>query len=277
MKSIIQKSQSSLVDTKRPIRASWRGYFRIGDLVVPVRLYGAARSSAPHFIQLHAEDHEPVRRVTLCAKDGEQLTEGDIVRAVEYAGAYVEVSDADVERDGSFERDIVIRQITEASEIDSIYYDTPYYLVPDEGGELAYSILRQAFEKTGKVAIATFLFYGRERLVVVSSRDGMLHLQTLRFHEEIVPRSELRAPALPQPSPAQVTVATRLLERYTMPFHAGDYRDQQADVLNDLIERKAKGLPPKKSARIPSSTTPQDEVVVRMRQMLGEDPKALRP
>ena len=276
MKSITERLQTNAVDVSRPMRASWKGYLRLGDLMMPVRLYSATRSISPRFVQLHAEDHEPIRRVTLCSRDGEQLTEGDIVRAVEYAGVYVEIDDDELERNSPLERDIVIRQITEPGDIDSIYYDNPYYVIPDAGGELAYAIVRRAFEKTRKNAVATFLFYGRERLALISCQDGMIHLHTLRFHEEIVPKNEVPIPALPQPSPSQIAVASQLLERYAMPFHASDYRDQQADVLNEFIERKAKGLPPKKLARISSSATPENEVMAKMRQMLGEDPRALR-
>jgi DNA end-binding protein Ku len=258
------------------MRASWKGYFRIGDVMMPVRLYAATRSTAPRFVQLHAEDHSPVQRVTICMKDGEEVTDGDIVRAAEYEGGYVELSETDLERHISFERDIVIRQITEVKEIDPIYYDTPYYLAPDRGGELAYSILRRAFEKTSKVAIATFLFYGRERLGMVSSQEGMLQLQILRFYEEIVPRSEVRTPMLPQPSPAQIAVASRLFEHYNLPFHASDFRNQQVGMINELIERKAKGLPLKRYEPVASGATPENEVVTRMKQMLGEDPRVLR-
>src|SRR5690606_3613988 len=105
--------------------------------------------------------------------------------------------------------------------------------VPGNGGEMIYSILRRAFEKTDRVAVATFLFYGRERLSAISLHEGVLRLQTLRFQEEIVPSSDIKMPALSQPSPAQIAVASRLLEHYSLPFHASDYRNQQTDLLNE--------------------------------------------
>ena len=257
-------------------RASWKGYFRIGNVVMPVRLYAATRSIIPHFIQLHRKDHSPVQRVTVCMKDGEKLKDGDIVRAAEYDGKYVELSEDELERQAGFERDIVVRQITEASEINPIYYDSPYYLVPDKGGELVYSILRRAFEKVNKIAIVTLLFYGRERIGAVSSFDGTLRFQLLRFHDEILPRSDAPSPALPQPSPAQISVASQLLERYNLAFHPSDYRNQQIDILNELVERKAKGLPPKKHEYIAESTTPENEVIRKMKEMLKGDPQSLQ-
>lgn len=264
------------VDMGHSSRASWKGYFRIGDLMMPVRLFTATRSLTPRYVHLHADDNAPVRRLTVCSKDGEQLADGDIIRAVEYAGKYIEIDEDEIEQQSIVERDIVVRQITETLHIDTAYYDNPYYLVPDKGGELAYAILRRAFENTHKAAIATFIFYGRERLAAISSFDGLLRLQTLRFHEEILPSSDLKLPALPQPSPSQVSVASKLLDRYSMPFHASDYRDQQTDALNEIIERKARGLPLKPRARIPNDATPEKEVVTKIKQMLGEDPSTLR-
>lgn len=258
------------------MRASWKGYFRIGTMVMPVRLYAATRSVAPHFVQLHAKDHSRVRRMIVCMQDGKELSERDIVRAAEYEGRLVELSESELERQIGFERDIVVRQITEMKDIDPMYYDTPYYLAPDRGGELAYAILRRAFEKTSKVAIVTFLFYGRERLGVVSPQQGVLRVQTLRFHEEILPRSEVHLPALPQPAPAQIAMASKLLEHFSVPFYASDYRNQQADLLGELIERKAKGLALKKRQPIAIDATPEDEVMARMKDMLSEDPRGLQ-
>jgi Uncharacterized conserved protein len=257
------------------VRASWKGYFRIGDVVMPVRLYAATRSINLRFVQLDAKTHSPVQRVTVSTSDGRELTDDEIVRAVDYEGTLVELNENEIERGSGFERDIVVRQITDATAIDPIYYSTPYYLVPDKGGELIYAVLRQAFEKTGKVAIATLLFYGRERLAMIVPREGVLHLQTLRFHEEIVPQSSLRMPALPQPAPGQVSLASRVLEHYHMPFYASDYRNRQTDLLRELIERKVRGLPPEKRTYIASNATPEDQITGKMEKMLDDDPQTL--
>jgi len=258
------------------MRASWKGYFRVGDVMLPVKLYAATRSIGPHFIQLHAIDHSPVTRVTVCLQDGEEINEDDIVRAAEYDGKYIELSEKELERSTGFERNIVIRQFTDRADINLIYYDSPYYLAPDQGGELTYAILRRAFERTNKVAIATFLFYGRERLALVSLQDEIIIVQTLRFYDEILPGSDIKLPAIPQPSPAQISIASSLMERYSAPFYARDYRNQQQDLIREVIEAKAKGLPVKKRESIAPETTPASQVSAKMKSMLGEDPKALR-
>jgi len=257
------------------MRASWSGHFRLGNVMLPVKLFSATRDVGPRFAQLHAADHSPITRMTVCLQDGEELGEKDLVKAAEHDGSYVELSESDIERVGAFERNIAVRQFADPQDIAPIYYDKPYYIVPDTGGEQAYAILRRAFEKTGKVAIATFLFYDRERLGVVSEQDGILMLQTLRFAEEIVPRSDIRTTGLPQPTPDQVATASRLMEHYGATFHAEDYRNQQQLYINELIERKAKGLPPRRQKRVTTETTPAKELTTRMKTMLGEDRKAL--
>ena len=80
---------------------------------------------------------------------------------------------------------------------------------------------------------------------------------------------------MPRPSPMQVSVACQLLERHSLPFHASDYHDQQTELLAEVIERKAKGLPLKQHQSIPSSTTPESEVMDKIRRMLGSDPEKL--
>lgn len=170
----------------------------------------------------------------------------------------------------------MVRQITEPAQIDTIFYDTPYYLVPDTGGELAYAILRRAFEETSQVAVATLLFYGRERLAVVSAASDIIRLHTLRFQDEITPRSQIKTPGLPQVAPAQIEAASQALERYSVAFHASDYRSRYTDKLNELVARKAKGLSAPKRAVTTPQTTPNNEVTETLQSLLANDPKSLQ-
>lgn len=251
------------------MRASWNGYFKLADVVLPVRLYSAITSSLPSFIQVHGRDHAPVRRVTVCSKDGEELSADDIVRAVEHDGKMIELSESELTRSHGDDKSIIVRQFAEPDAIDPIYYDKPYYMVPGTGGELAYTVLRQAFQKAGKVALVTYMYYERARLGIVRHRDGMLILQQLHFADELVPRSKLKTPALPQPSPAQVNLAASLMDRYASNFYIDDYRNEQVDELNELIDRKAKGLAPKRRPRITPQTTPEDELTPALRALAG--------
>lgn len=257
------------------MRASWSGHLRIGDIIIPIKLFAATRSVAPKFIQLHAKDNSPVTRLTVCMQDGEELADGDIVKAAEYDGKYVRLSEDEIERHSQIERNIVIRQFTDPGDIDPLYYDKPFYVVPGAGGEVGYAILRRAFERAKKAAIATMVFYGHERLAVITARESLLMVQTLHFADEIVPRSSIKSPALPQPAPAHVSTATQLMEHYESRFYVEDYRNVQRDLLNELVERKAKGLSMPQSPKPSPEATPPGEVVPRMRALLESSPKTL--
>jgi DNA end-binding protein Ku len=258
------------------MRASWRGYVRIGDVMFPVKLYSGVRSVTPQYIRLHAKDHSPITQIITCQKDGEQLESSDVIRAVEVNGKYIEISETDIEVSGAANKNIAVRQFSEPSEIDPVYYDKPYYIVPGKGGELAYTIMRQAFIRSNKVAIVTYMFYEKEHLGIIRTIDGILLLQQLRFAEELVQRRDIDTPSLPQPLPADVDIAAKLMNRYSSSFFIDDYQNEQLSSLNEIIERKAKGLPPKRRSNIASETTPEDEVVKKFEALLEGNPAELR-
>jgi DNA end-binding protein Ku len=250
------------------MKASWNGYFRVGELTVPMRLYSGTQSVTPRFVLLHAKDHSPVTRVTKCKKDGEELNPGDIIKAVEQNGKYLEVNDTDIQIGSTADKVIIVRQFSDSGVVNPVYYEKPYYMVPGKGGEVAYTLLRQAFIKTNKVAITTFSLYEKEHIGIVSVSDGVLILQQLRFADEIVPRSEIKTPSLPQPSPEQVDVAIRLMERYSTPFYIEDYRNEQLDELNEIIDRRGQGLPLRHKPQIAPHTTPEEELMPKLRALL---------
>jgi DNA end-binding protein Ku len=258
------------------MKASWSGYFRVGELTVPMLLYSGTQSTSPRFVQLHDKDKSPITRVSKCKKDGEELQADDIIRAIERNGKYVELKESDVRTDSSQDKSIIVRQFSDDGVVDSVYYEKPFYMVPGKGGETAYTLLRQAFVQTKKVAITTFTFYEKEHIGIVSAMDGVLMLQQLRFADEIIPRSDINTPPLPQPSPDQVDAAVKLMERYSAPFYIEDYRNEQLDELNEIIERRAKGLPLKRKPQISPHATPEDELVPKLRALLTHASNELR-
>lgn len=258
------------------MKASWSGYFRVGELTVPMRLYSGTRTITPRFLQVHAKDHSPITRVSKCKKDGQELEAGDIVKVVEHNGKLIEIKDTDIQAGSGAEKSIIVRQFSDSGAVYSVYYEKPYYMVPGKGGETAYALLRQAFTRTKKVAIATFTLYEKEHIGIVSAADGVLLLQQLRFADEIVPRSDIKTPPLPQPSPNQVDAAVRLMERYSSPFYIEDYRNDQLDELNEIIDRRAKGLPLKRKPQIAPHTTPENELMPKLRALLTHNSNELR-
>jgi DNA end-binding protein Ku len=252
------------------MRATWNGYMRLGTLSVPVKLYSATRSVGPHFVQLHATDLAPVTRTLVCQKDGETIEYKDTIRAIDKDGQYVEVSDDELQTGTNIERDIVIRQFSEPCDIDPMYYDKPYYVVPGEGGDVGYMLLRQAFIKAKKVAIVTYLMYEKQHMGIISAVDGMLRMQQLRYVDEIVPTTELPAQSLPQPAPGHVDTAVKVMDRYSTPFYIGDYRNEQNAALKELVDRRIKGLKPKRQSVTPTMATSENDVIKIMKEILGD-------
>lgn len=254
------------------MRASWSGYITLGNLAIPVRLYNAVRTLGPTFVQLHAKDHSPVSRTYICKKEGKEIAYRDVIRAVEHEGALVDITESEIKAALERTKNITVKQFSDPQTIDPVYYDKPHYMVPGKGGELAYTLLREAFVRAGKVAIATFTFYEKEHIGIIAAHDGILMLQQLRFAAELVPRIDIKTPSLPQPSPDQVDIAVRLIQRYSSPFYIEDYQNEQIQHLEELVARKAKGLRPKRTQRIAPHTTPEDKLIPTLKALLSEHP-----
>lgn len=257
------------------MKASWNGYFRLGDLTVPMRLFSAVRSTGPKFAQVDAKDLLPVTRVAK-SKSGKELKADEMTRVIEHEGKYIEISDSEIAESSGAERNIIVRQFSEPESINPVYYEKPYYMVPGKGGELAYSLLRQAFVRAKKIAVTTFALYGKEHIGIITAHDGILLLQQLRFADEIVPRADIKTPPLSQPAPSQVDMAVKLMERYSAPFYVADYHNEQLDNLNEIIERKVKGLPPKRQQQVAPHATPEKELAPALEAMFSQTPEMLK-
>jgi DNA end-binding protein Ku len=141
-------------------------------------------------------------------------------------------------------RAIDVQDFVDLDQIDPIYFDSPYYLGPAEGAEKAYSLLASAMERSGKVAIARFVFRNKEHLAAIRTSGGVLTLTTMRFADEVVPADELDdvLPAEPpKPAKREVEMAEKLIDSLTRDFDPAAYRDEYREELMALIERKAEG------------------------------------
>jgi DNA end-binding protein Ku len=141
-------------------------------------------------------------------------------------------------------RAIDVQDFVDIEEIDPMYFDSPYYLGPADGAEKAYSLLAAAMESSGKAAIARFVFRNKEHLSAIRASDGVLTLTTMRFHDEVVPPSELDD-SLPDKAPKvakrEREMAEQLIDSLSTKFDPSDYRDEYREQLLALIEKKAEG------------------------------------
>jgi len=225
----------------------WMGTLSFGLVSMPVKLYSAVQSKSVHFNQLHGADHARIQQKRVCSADGEEVPFEEIVKGYELAPErYVVIEDAELQALApEATRTIEIEDFVEIDEIDRIYFDQPYYVVPNRGGARSYKLLLQAMRETGKVAIARVVLRSRERLVAVHPREDVLVMTTLHYADEINPTSELRELNSEEKEATvgerELGVARRLVESLAEPFDIGRYRDTYREAVLDLIDRKAGG------------------------------------
>jgi len=227
-------------------RSMWMGTLNFGLVSMPVRLYTATSSRSVHFHQLHAADHARIQQRRICSADGEEVPYEEVVRGYELAPErYVVIEDDELAAIApEATRAIEIEDFVQLDEIDRIYFDQSYYVVPQRGGARSYRLLAQAMSETGKVAIAHVVLRSRERLVAVHPREDVLMMTTLHYGDEINPASDLRElkdEREANVSERELEVARRLVDSLSEPFDIARYRDAYREALLELIDRKAGG------------------------------------
>jgi DNA end-binding protein Ku len=227
-------------------RAIWSGSISFGLLNVPVKLYSAVARRGIALREIRESDSARIKHRRVAEGTDEEVPYEKIIKAFEISkDRYVPITkDELASLDPEKSRAIEVQDFVEIAEIDPIYFDSPYYLGPAEGAERAYSLLAEAMEESGKVAIARFVFRSKERLAAIRPGDGVLTLTTMRFADEVVPPSELDD-VLPSEKPKvakrEVQMAEQLIDSLTRSFDPAAYRDEYRQQLLAMIERKAAG------------------------------------
>ena len=216
-----------------------------GLVSMPVKLYSAVSSKTVHFNHLHADDHARVYTKRFCMADEQEVAYDELVRGYEIAPErYVVVEDDELAAIApEFTRTIEIEDFVELEEIDRIYLDQSYHVVPAHGGAKSYHLLSDAMLHTGKVAIARVVLRSRERLVAIRPCEGALLMTTMHYGDEVHSTSELREldDVEMQVSERELEIARRLVRSLAEPFDIARYRDSYRESVLDLIDRKAGG------------------------------------
>jgi DNA end-binding protein Ku len=227
-------------------RAIWSGSISFGLLNVPVKLYSAVARRGISLREIRESDGARIRHRRVAEGTDEEVPYEKIQKAFEItSGNYVPISrDEMAALAPEKTRAVEVQDFVDLDQIDPIYFDSPYYLGPAEGAEKAYSLLASAMERSGKVAIARFVFRNKEHLAALRADDGVLTLTTMRFADEVVPPDELDD-VLPDRKPKvaakEVEMAEQLIDSLTSDFDPSAYRDEYREELMSLIERKAEG------------------------------------
>ncbi|HZO61756.1 MAG TPA: Ku protein [Gaiellaceae bacterium] len=223
-------------------RSIWSGSISFGLVSVPVRMVGAVSEHALHFHLLHRKDSSPIGYEKVCKKEGKPVPDDEIVKAFEVSkGEYVEVEDADFEAaQAEGYRTFDISAFVPVDEIDPIYFERSYYLVPQDGGEKVYTLLVRAMEDAELAAVGTFVMREREHLGCLRIRDGVITLERMYFADEIRPTDDLKPPRA-RVGQKELQMAAELIDRFTGSFDPAQYADTYTDRLREVIERKRRG------------------------------------
>lgn len=226
----------------------WTGAIGFGLVNVPVKMYSAAKSSRLNLDMLDKKDHSNIRFMRVNAETGKEVAWENIVKGYKLPNhEYVVLNDKDFEQVSVKKNQVIeITDFVSEREIESMYYETPYYLEPDKSGARAYSILREALKKTGRVGIATFVLRNRETLAVLKAAEKVIVLNRIRFQEEIRDISELNLPAKAEVKANELKIAVSLIEQLSAKFDISRYKDTYTEGLIKLINAKAKGIKTKK-------------------------------
>jgi len=221
----------------------WKGAITFGLVTVPVRLYPATEEKSLRFNQLHDKDHGRIKYQRVCAVCGEEVPFEHIVKGYEYEkDKYVVLEDDDFDAvpvESSRAVDIV--QFVEIEDIDPVYYQKSYYLIPEETGIKAYTLLREAMQEDGRVGIAKVSFRDKEHLAALRFRDRVLMLETMYWPDEIRAADFEELDKSVAIRPQEIQMARSLIENLTEEFKPEDFRDEYREALLDIVEKKAAG------------------------------------
>jgi DNA end-binding protein Ku len=224
-------------------RSLWHGAISFGLIYVPVDLYSAAKDGSLALHLLDSRDFAPVGYQRINKTTGKEVDWAHIVKGYEYEkGQYVALSDADFRHANVKATETIdITTFTDAADIPAMYFETPYYLAPKKGGEKVYSLLRQALQSSGKVAVASFVMRGRQHLCAVAPNEDVLMLLTLRFTQEILPPVEIKGAggsAKNAVSSAELAMAKKLIGEMSGAFDPSIFEDTyRADLMRRVQEK----------------------------------------
>jgi DNA end-binding protein Ku len=210
---------------------------------IPVRLQSAVRSNDIRFRMLHEDDLSPVKYQRICEKEGKPIPWGEIVKGYEYTkGRYVVLDDDDF-RKAALEssKQIEVLDFVDQGEVDPRYFETPYYLVPEKGGERAYALLREAIRATGTIGIGKVTIRTKQHLAGVKVVGEALVLDLMRFDHELVETEEISFPDADEVRPKELTMAKQLIQNFTSEFEPEKYTDEYRENLMQIIQAKLKG------------------------------------
>jgi len=258
------------------MRAIWKGSISFALVSIPISLFSATKRNELSFHYLHKKDMSRVSNKRFCDADGAEVPWEEVTRGYEYEkDQYIEITDEDLDKaDVELTKTIQIQEFVQEDDIDPLYFDKPYYLEPQKGGERAYALMRDALALSKKVGIAKVVLKSREHLAAVKTVGNMMTLQTMRFAHEIVDASSLNLPSKAEISKKEMDLANTLIDSMSDSFDPNRYHDDYHDKVLEIIRMKVAGVAPEAPVAQSSGPAKVVDLMEILKQSLNETKKA---
>jgi DNA end-binding protein Ku len=251
----------------------WKGFISFGLITIPVRLFAAARTERVSFNQIHNVCGGRIKQQTFCPQCDRIVERSELVKGYEVEkDRYVIVNDEEIKAIAPASSDTMeIVEFVKADGIDPIYYDSSYFMVPEEAGKKAYRLLLETMRKSGYSAIAKITMHQREYTVVVRPHADGLLLHTMFYPEEVREVPEFRRDENIAVKPQEVALAEKLVEGLAADFDPSKYHDEYQTKMQQMIEAKKEGLTV--GVEAPKKRAPVIDLMQALQKSLGELPR----
>ena len=226
-------------------QAIWTGTVSFSLVAVPVHLVRAVEPGRVSFRMLHGKDYSPLLRRMVCPKEEKIVPPDETIRGYEIGpGKYILVTDEELESlTPERSRTIEIVEFIDMKDVDPVYYNHPYYLLPAKGGEKSYCLLAEVLRRTNKAGLAKFVLGEREYLVAVKNTQGALSLITLHYSEDLLPAGDI-APPREAIEDEETGRMKKIIRDMAGRFNPDSYADERRKKILQLLRKLAKDRGP---------------------------------
>ncbi|HEX4486293.1 MAG TPA: Ku protein [Terriglobales bacterium] len=248
----------------------WSGYLTFGLISLPVRLFSGARSTSISFNMLHRDDLQRVKQQLVCSADGQVIERSDTVKGYEFRkGEYIVIEPEEIKKiEPKTAKTMEILEFVKTDDVDPVFFESSYYMIPEEAGRRPYALLTKALEESKYVAIAKLTMHNREYTVFLRPHEGGMMLHTMYYSEEVRKVEGFGAPDV-ELKDAEVKIAHQLIDALAADWDPEKYHDEFQENLKKLIETKLEGGTVAEVEK-PKKLAPVVDLMSALKQSLAE-------
>jgi len=254
----------------------WKGHLTFGLVSLPVKLYSAARSETVSFNQLHKSDHSRVKQVLYCQAEDKPVPRAELVKGYEYEkDKYVVVDEEEIKKVAPrTAKTMEILEFVKASDVDAVFFESSYYVAPDDAGEKPYALLFEALRRSEYLALAKIAMHNREHIVLLRPGKHGILMHTMYYTDEIRQVEEFRTD-ISLVKEKELELAMSLIENLTGAFEPEKYKDTYRENLRAMIAAKVEG---KETVEPPAPThlAPVIDILEALKMSIAEAKKPVR-